>query len=142
MSASPPVSGPAHLIPSPSGAFLALAHATQPRVVHLHALCPSPGAMPDIKHLCAMVLRESVRDVKWAARGQKEKLMVVSKSGGVYVWDKEGWVDEDPSMVQEGEEAGQGGVVEGVGIPNGAFALFRPGVHDPYSGQKSREMEY
>lgn len=67
--------------------------------------------------------------------------------GGEQEWGsvclgQRGWVDEDPSMVQEGEEAGQGGVVEGVGIPNGAFALFRPGVHDPYSGQKSREMEY
>lgn len=110
-----------------------LAHATQPRVVQVYALCPSPGAIPDMKHLCAMVLRESVRDVKWAARGNKEKLMVVSKIGGVYVWDKEGWVDEDTSVVQEGEEAGEGGVVEGVGIPNCVFALFEADSHEPYT---------
>jgi hypothetical protein len=85
--------------------------------------------MPDIKPLGVMILREGVRDVSWACKRRKgvpaqearggEKLMVVSKSGGVFVWDKDGWVDDEAGGGESIDgQAGEAGVVEGVGIPN------------------------
>jgi hypothetical protein len=45
--------------------------------------------------------------------------MVVSKSGGVFVWDKDGWVDDEAGGGESIDgQAGEAGVVEGVGIPN------------------------
>lgn len=65
------------------------------------------------------MLSQQVKAMKWTLRGEKERLMVVGKSGAVYVWDKEGWVDEEQDAARGNEEGqDESGVVEGVGIPN------------------------
>jgi hypothetical protein len=68
--------------------------------------------------------------MEWAGGGVgKERLAVICRSGSpkngtqgeggaVYIWDEEGWEDENA----EENENGGGGVTEGVGIPNGTVS--------------------
>jgi hypothetical protein len=85
---------------------------TQPHVVHIHTFLPTPtSSSPQISHLVAIVFTDLVRSAHWCAG--KRKLVICTKSSGIYFWDGDG------GWVEDGDESGEvrGGTMEGVGIP-------------------------
>lgn len=127
----PPLIGITHLTASPSASHFASVQATQPTVVHISTLIPRPGASAAVQDVAKVILSAPVRSIRWGGKGGKEgkeKLAVVGKNGAVYTWEKDGWVDEvEEEGMDKAEE--EGGVVEGVGIPNGRL-IMRPYVRN------------
>ncbi|KAL7421320.1 hypothetical protein Q5752_004205 [Cryptotrichosporon argae] len=106
-----PRTGVSQLALDADAAHLAVVLDTQPCVVHIHTFLPSPTAgQPDIRHLTSAVFSNPIVKVGWSPGNRR--LGVVTRSQAVYLWDGEGgWVDED-------DEEGAGGLMEGVGVPS------------------------
>lgn len=101
--------------------------------MHIYAFLPFLTASPEIKHIAAAIFAKPIRAAQWSPStggmssstggrsgegSGREKIGVVTRSSGaVYVWDEEGWEDVDGS----GPDDAGGGVMEGIGIPNGMF---------------------
>lgn len=122
---------PVQLLISPSGRHFGFIPPTNLSIIHIYSLLPSPTSLPDIKHKAAIIFSRIVRSMEWAGGG-KERLAIFCKSSGkagrpegeggaVYIWDEEGWEDE---VAEDRDTENGGGVMEGVGIPNGVSFLL------------------
>ncbi|EIW73103.1 hypothetical protein TREMEDRAFT_42179 [Tremella mesenterica DSM 1558] len=112
LSKSHPKMGITDLSFNSDSSLLLIRKEDQPCVIHIHTFLPSPGAVPNVTHLTSISFSSIVRNVSWAPKGKR--LAVVTRTGGVYIWDGEsGWVDGEKS----GEEE-KGGLMEGIGIPS------------------------
>ncbi|WVR05544.1 hypothetical protein IAU60_002563 [Kwoniella sp. DSM 27419] len=126
MSRPNPRVGVSHLSFDRDGTLLSVRLDSSPHVVHVHTFLPTPGAeSPSITHLTSLVFAHPVRKAEWCPsssasssdKGQSKRMAIVTKSPAVYFWDGEaGWVEEG----QDGDEAGSGGILEGVGVPANA----------------------
>lgn len=121
--------------------------------MHIYTLIPAPGAGPSIKHKATVVFSRNIRSARWAS-GEKERVGVVCRSsggrgqggaagggGGVYIWDEEGWEDEGAAGGDGDRDGAQGGVMEGVGIPNGMLSLVLKPTYELRSGARNADEE-
>ncbi|KAK4684587.1 WD repeat-containing protein WRAP73, partial [Tremellales sp. Uapishka_1] len=99
---------------SPSSSLLLIRLDSSPNLIHIHTFLPNP-----ITHHTTILFSDPVRAAAFSPKGECERVVVATRTGGVFFWEKEG------SWVSEGEE--NDGLMEGVGIPS----------RDPFSVQET-----
>ncbi|OWZ63020.1 hypothetical protein AYX15_04942 [Cryptococcus neoformans] len=118
-----PRMGISHLTFDREATLLLIRLDNQPNVVHIYSFLPTPASeQPTVVHAVSAIFSKEIKKAKWSP--VKSKLSVVTRSGGVYFWDREsGWIEEESGGNLECDreiDGVTGGMMEGVGIPTRA----------------------
>lgn len=138
-----PRMGISHLTFDREATLLLIRLDNQPNVVHIYSFLPTPASeQPTVAHTVSAIFSKEIKKAKWSP--VKSKLSVVTRSGGVYFWDREsGWIEEESggNLECDREINGvTGGMMEGVGIPTRKSHISYPRRQTHFNAPKGRNF--